>query len=544
MLDNSSPNRDGCRSDDSESESSPDWYVKQWLTLCKMLDVSDPDAALERVRDLQNASTGSPSPSDGESSPDGNDTSSSRAQEKLEDAGLSSVGEALARIRELEETCAHLDSDNDASEPSSTADAGGSPSSPLPNVFGIRSHLAAQKTLSLAKETKSILREQVDQPVATPPLSASPDDILSTMRCLRDCAETLRTASPSTENAPDTSEDIEAITGVGSVEDAHELDQAVRRLYTHLSETISEVNLPTDSDNTIRSTIDRLTDQMDVHASTSRMHGDNGAPALSNVEVESDRASTPSSWTDTPPASTGDGSPIPSSSTLQRTVCSMQAQLESLYAEKEALLTIGIDDGREAAGRLDELKARVTVLQHRNEQQRQLLERLKETIGTLDVDEVAQMTTSAVDANRSASAPSSETSSPTTNPAAVPARPLPSATLDQLDHMTDEALNDLSVGALRLDDEGRIEYVNEAGLQLPGLDGDRPSLEGTSLFRLVPSTSNTLFLTPFRKGVQTGQMDVCFSYTFVSADTSPAAFVVHLYRAGPSQANWLLLERT
>lgn len=540
MLDSPDTTRGRSRSTDSDADSSTDWYVKQWLQLCKLLEVSDPDAALEHVRTLKERSDSSASSVD--ASPDNADA----PQQKLDEAGLSSVDEALAKIRDLEDKCDRLASESDdASRASSSKeDADALPSSPVSDVLGIRSRLASQMTLSLAEETESMLREQVAQQVPEPTLSASPDDILSTMRSLRDCAEALRTV-PATDDAPDAPAEIETLTGVAGVEDARELDQAVRRLHTYLAETIPEVDLPTGTeDETARSTIKYLADQMADHSSAGTPRGD-GMPAPPDSDVESDRSAAPPSWVETPPVSTGDGSPVPSSSPLERTVCSMQAQLESLYAEKEALLRIGVEDGREAAGRIDELEARVTVLQHQNEEQRQLLQRLKDTIGTLDVAEIAQMKTSAVnvDATRSDPASSSEPAAPKADTTTDSTRPLPDSTLRRLDQMTDEALNDLSVGALRLGDEGTIEYANDAALQLPGLDDDRSSLQGASLFQLVPSTSNTLFLNPFREGVEAGRMDTCFPYTFVSPNAAPAAFVVHLYRAGPSKANWLLIER-
>jgi photoactive yellow protein len=109
--------------------------------------------------------------------------------------------------------------------------------------------------------------------------------------------------------------------------------------------------------------------------------------------------------------------------------------------------------------------------------------------------------------------------------------------------MSDADLNALEVGLLRLDDDGHITFVNEGGRALPGLDdAPREALVGTSLFLQVPATSNALFLDPFREGVETGSIDTRFPYAFVSPGHPPMPFHVHLYRAGPSQANWLLLR--
>lgn len=227
---------------------------------------------------------------------------------------------------------------------------------------------------------------------------------------------------------------------------------------------------------------------------------------------------------------------------------SMRDQLESLYEEKEALLNMGIDDARAAAGRIDELEARLSTLQHEHEQCRSRLEHLHDELGTTEVEEIVEMIGTAPsdgDAVRIASGPAS--SSTESSPAAADEETpvvLPRETLDELDSLSEEALDDLSVGALRLDDDGEIEYLNEAALDLPGLDTvpDRAELLGEFFFKVVPSSSNTLFLNRFRSGVEQEQLDARFPYTFVSPQHPPTAFYVHLYRAGPSGANWILFR--
>ncbi len=509
-----------------------------------MLEVSDPDAALERVRTLKDAH-------DSASSSDADVSRSSPAQEKLDEAGLSSVDEALNEIQRLEEKCSRLASDHDdaPAASSSTDDPEVDASSPVEAVLGIRSRLAAEMTLSLAEDTVAMFREQIAQPPPEPTVSAAPEDILSTMRCLRDCADVLQTDAL-TEAQTEEAEEIDSLLGVADVDEARALDESVRRLHMQLSEAHPDIDRPDEADDrTVRSTIAHLADRLSTSPSSSTPSPADRLPSLpppeTDSKTESDRAPAPSSWTASPPGSTGDGSPVSTSPSLQRTVRSMQAQLESLYAEKEALFTVGIEDGREAAGHLDELQARVNALRHENEQYRRLLNRLENTIGTIDVSEIAQMTCdSEIDATPDASSAPSSPASPSMPPdtPAEADRLLPVSTLTQLDDMTDEALNDLAVGVLRLDDDGTIEYVNDNGLQLPGLDGPRSSLYGDSLFQRVPSTSNMLFLRPFRGGVDAGEMDVCFPYTFVAPHTTPTALLVHLYRAGPLQANWLLLD--
>jgi photoactive yellow protein len=210
----------------------------------------------------------------------------------------------------------------------------------------------------------------------------------------------------------------------------------------------------------------------------------------------------------------------------------MRDQLEALYEEKEALLRIGIDDARTAAGRIDELEARLSTLREQHEDCRGRMEALQDELGTTDVDQIVEM----IDAAPSAAATEAATSdSPEV---------LPRETVTALDEQPEAALDDLSVGVLRLDDDGAIDYLNEAALALPGLDAaaTRSELLGEMFFRVVPSASNTLFLDRFRTGVDREQMDAQFSYTFVSPPHPPTAFHVHLYRSGPAGANWILVR--
>lgn len=241
------------------------------------------------------------------------------------------------------------------------------------------------------------------------------------------------------------------------------------------------------------------------------------------------------------------GSARPERLTKTPVFASMRDQLESLYEEKEALLDMGIDDARTAAGRIDTLEARLSSLQHEHEQCRDRLEYLKRELGTTDVEEIVDMI-GAVPADDDADTSGRETApspaaSDTGDDEPTPVV-LPEETLNDIDDLPEEALDDLSVGAVRLDADGMIEYLNDAALSLPGLDtvADRSELLGEFFFQAVPSTSNTLFLNRFRTGVDREQMDVRFPYTFVSPDQPPTAFYVHLYRSGPAGANWILLR--
>ena len=227
------------------------------------------------------------------------------------------------------------------------------------------------------------------------------------------------------------------------------------------------------------------------------------------------------------------------------TLASLQQQLETLYTEREALLRRGLETAEDAAARIDDLQDRLGTLRDEHEACQEQMEKLESAFGTTDVSEITEALNQKRHQNWEAGASSPLPDPPNDDPF-VDAAPtlLPEDTLSQLDQMSSEELDTLSVGALRLDDEGRIQSLNEKGLSFPGLDTptDRADVTGSRLFERVPGTSNTLFLGRFRNGVEQGEMDARFPYTFVTPGDRPTVFFVHLYRGGDHQDNWLLFQ--
>lgn len=282
-----------------------------------------------------------------------------------------------------------------------------------------------------------------------------------------------------------------------------------------------------------------LTDQLDA------LYADRDADQPGEPPAHATGDAAPLPEHDRTTVSVSDEPPAPPSG--DETMASMQAQLESLYAEKEVLLDRGLTDAQTAVDQIDDLEQQVQSLRTERDQCHEQFDRLASALGTTDVDAIVEM------AQPSPGEPAAEASPPASVSDAsasdssvsddVPAL-LPEETLERLDEMSEADLDALEVGLLRLDDDGHITFVNEAGRALPGLDKDAPpdDLVGSSLFLQVPATTNALFLQPFREGVETGSIDTRFPYAFVSSDHSPMPFHVHLYRAGPSRANWLLLR--
>jgi photoactive yellow protein len=104
--------------------------------------------------------------------------------------------------------------------------------------------------------------------------------------------------------------------------------------------------------------------------------------------------------------------------------------------------------------------------------------------------------------------------------------------------------DDHSVGVVQLDDDGTVQYVNEAACQLPRLQNATPDeVVGQNFFTdLALSTNNDLFRGRFERGTECDAMQVCFPYTFIAPGYAPTVFNVHMHRHPRASSNWILLE--
>jgi photoactive yellow protein len=231
------------------------------------------------------------------------------------------------------------------------------------------------------------------------------------------------------------------------------------------------------------------------------------------------------------------------------TMNSMEHQLEALYREKETLLHHGFTNAREAVSQIHTQQKQIDVLQRENHAYEQRFERLQTELGTAKVPELVELVR-ALEADPDASL--DDVVDTTTEPSGGPeygidieaASPfVDEETLDRLNEMEPAELDDLDAGVVRLSDDGTVEYLNEAALQLPGLSSteDRSVAVGKNFFLdLAPSTNNNLFYGRFQKGQRRGEMDARFPYTFTSPDEGPEPFAVHLHRKPGGEATWLL----
>jgi photoactive yellow protein len=227
----------------------------------------------------------------------------------------------------------------------------------------------------------------------------------------------------------------------------------------------------------------------------------------------------------------------------------MEHQLEALYQEKEALLQHGFSDAQEAVLQLETQQEQIDALQRVNHTYEQRFERLESNVGTANISQLVDLI-QALESEADASLSDLLATTPERSESLEYELDLEAATpfvddetLDRLDEMESDDLDALSVGVVRLDDDGTVEYLNEAALQLPGLSSteDATSVVGKNFFRdLAPSTNNNLFYGRFQQGQRRGALDARFPYTFTTPGEDPQPFAVHLHRKPDGNATWLL----
>ncbi len=423
-----------------------------------------------------------------------------------------------------------------------------------------------------------------------------PDDdttVRSLIHSFRSHLEDLRTERDALADRAERLDAIEDVLGISSLDEARELTALVQNLDSQLQtlyaerEALNEVGLSSveDAVDMIRSMESQLQElyqeqealqdlpdrpeQQDTFQQLETLYKEQEklkrALGVSDADeviemVEDLTAQLDETYTDWETDSTED--PAPSAATneagdpsnasppeLRMKVNSMRHQLESLYEEKEALLRRGLESAEEATTHIDDLQDELQTVQQKHAKCQERMERLATEFGTTDVSEIISQAGQHRDPFRESgeSLPASdvESSQAANDDPFVEAAPslLPSAP-DDLDDMRSSDLDALSVGAIRLDDQGTIQALNEDGQQFPGLreSRSRDRIVGTRLFEEVPSTTNALFLGRFKNGVEQGKMDARFPYTFITPEDQPTMYFIHLYRAGPDAPNWLLFR--
>lgn len=111
---------------------------------------------------------------------------------------------------------------------------------------------------------------------------------------------------------------------------------------------------------------------------------------------------------------------------------------------------------------------------------------------------------------------------------------------EQLRDAAEDTLNSADFGIIRLGDDGVVQFFNTYESDLSGVAPD--DAVGQNYFNeLAPCSNNRVFYGRFRDGLENGEMDEYFTYTF-TYKMRPTLVDVHLYRDDAGN-NWIMVRK-
>lgn len=112
--------------------------------------------------------------------------------------------------------------------------------------------------------------------------------------------------------------------------------------------------------------------------------------------------------------------------------------------------------------------------------------------------------------------------------------------LEQLKEMSEDALDTLAFGVVKVDDEGVIAFYNTYESELAGVAPEQA--KGRNFFtQVAPCSNSRLFYGRFKQGIARGELDVQFIYTF-TYKMRPTLVRARMYRDSAGQ-NWILIKK-
>ena len=112
--------------------------------------------------------------------------------------------------------------------------------------------------------------------------------------------------------------------------------------------------------------------------------------------------------------------------------------------------------------------------------------------------------------------------------------------LESIDRMSEQELDGLPFGAIRLDREGKILSYNMTESKLTGRDPKR--VIGRNFFtEVAPCTNVQSFAGRFREGVAKGEMHVIFPYRF-DFQMAPRDVTVTLFYSKQTGTAWVFVR--
>lgn len=110
-----------------------------------------------------------------------------------------------------------------------------------------------------------------------------------------------------------------------------------------------------------------------------------------------------------------------------------------------------------------------------------------------------------------------------------------------LSTLSRDAANAADFGIVKVDDEGKIELYNDYEAELAGITP--AAAEGRNFFtEVAPCTNNKLFYGRFQKGIEAGELDAEFNYTF-TYKLRPTNVAIHMKHDKESGSNWVFVKK-
>jgi photoactive yellow protein len=113
--------------------------------------------------------------------------------------------------------------------------------------------------------------------------------------------------------------------------------------------------------------------------------------------------------------------------------------------------------------------------------------------------------------------------------------------LSRLGSLTRAEADGAPYGVVQVDANGKVLLYNRYEAELAGI---APSAaEGRNFFvDIAPCTNNKLFMGKFKSGVDSGELNSVFNYTF-TYKMKPTNVSIHLLHDKASKTNWVFVQK-
>ncbi len=113
--------------------------------------------------------------------------------------------------------------------------------------------------------------------------------------------------------------------------------------------------------------------------------------------------------------------------------------------------------------------------------------------------------------------------------------------LSRLSNLNRNDADNATYGVVKVDNTGKILLYNRYEAELAGIIPS--SAEGKNFFtEIAPCTNNKLFFGKFKAGVEAGELNAAFNYTF-TYKMKPTNVQIHLLHDKGSKTNWIFVQK-